>query len=65
MQRSGEENQFLTTIDMAIKEMEVKQAKYLLMRMRNEEMNLRKSIFDREKKGLNEFEFEENLMQHR
>ena len=46
-------------------ELEVKNAKYLLIRMRNEETNLRKSAFEREKKGFDEYLFEEDSEQHR
>ena len=46
-------------------ELEVKNAKYLLIRMRNEETNLRKSAFEREKKGFDELLFEEDSEQHR
>ena len=45
--------------------MEIKQAKFLLTRLRNEEMNLRKSAFERERKGFDEYKFEANSMQHR
>lgn len=45
--------------------MEIKEAKFLLMRLRNEEMNLQKSAFERERKGFDEYMFEANSMQHR
>lgn len=47
------------------KKIEVKHTKFLLMRLRNEEMNLRKSAFDREKKGFEEYLFEANSSEHR
>ena len=52
-------------VDIQLKEMEVKQAKFLLMKLRNEEMALRKSAFERERKGFDVDDFEANSMQHR
>ena len=46
-------------------EAEVRNAKFLLIRLRNEETNLRKSAFEREKKGFDEGLFEEDSQQHK
>ena len=46
-------------------ESEILHAKYLLIRLRNEEMNLRQSAFGQDKKGLDNFLFEANSSQHR
>ena len=54
-----------TKRDQELEEMEIKQAKFLLKRLRNEERNLKKSAFDREKKGFDEYMFEANSSQHR
>ena len=42
--------------------MEIQQAKFLLKRQRYEEMNLRKSTFERERKGFDDYMFEANSM---
>ena len=43
----------------------MKYAKFLLVRQRNQERTLRKSAFEREKKGFDEYLFEANSSQHR
>ena len=51
--------------DLTSEEEETRHAKYLLMRLRNEEVNLRKSAFERDDKGFDNYLFEANSSQHR
>ena len=45
--------------------MEVQEAKFLLMRLRNEERNLKKSALERERKGLEEYMFDVDERDHK
>ena len=45
--------------------MEIKEAKFLLMRLRSEERNLKKNELERERKGLEEYMFDVDEDDHK